>query len=204
MIDQALIQRSPLAGSLKPGRRGDRSGEAGVCIAERTGLALASIAALRGREAAVSAALEAAFGLTAPTRPCRVQGDRLALSWTGPQGQWLADSDAALGDLAAALRERLGPLAAVTDQSDGWLVCRLTGPRVRDMLAKCLTIDLDPRCFQPGDIALTRAGHLDVRLWHLREPGTYEISCFRSYGASLFGWLEESALAFGLEILGPA
>jgi sarcosine oxidase subunit gamma len=173
---------------------GRPNGAPRVILTERKGLALASVAAFKGQAALVAAALNARFGLTPPSKPRIAANESLALAWLGPD-QWLAMAES--GDLAALMVETLGALAAVTDQSDGWVVLRLSGPNARDVLTKCLTIDLDPRVFQPGDVALTRAGHVDVRVWQ-GAAGVYEIACARSYAGGLFGWLEESALEFGL------
>jgi len=183
---------------LKPGRHGRSDGAPGLILTERSGLALASIAAFKGQADSVAAALNAGFGLAPPTSPRIVSNEAIALVWLGPD-QWLAMAES--GDVAALIIEALGSGAAVTDQSDGWVVVRLAGPQARNVLAKCLTIDLDPRVFRPGDVALTRAGHVDVRVWH-ETNGVYEIACARSYAAGLFGWLEESALEFGLSLPG--
>ncbi len=203
MADSLLPARSPLAGLWRQGRFGRPDGPAGVTLAEITGRSLVAVAALRGQSPAVIAALAQAFGITPPSAPRRVKGARVALSWTGP-GQWLASAEAASGDLAAELTHLLTGAAAVTDHGDAWLTLTLTGPRVPDILAKCLPIDLDPRVFKPGDVALTRAGHIDLRCWHDQEPGVYEIACSRSYAGSLFSWLEESALEFGLVLASPS
>ncbi|MDR3514953.1 MAG: sarcosine oxidase subunit gamma family protein [Azospirillaceae bacterium] len=208
MPDTALLPRSVLHDRLRPGRQGAATGPAGVVIREKTGLTLAAVAALRGRDGAVIAALTALFGVSPPTRLRLVRDEGLAVIGTGP-GQWLiavdpmpdGSRDLRHGDLTTTLRDRLGGLAAVTDQSDAWVVFDLAGARVRDLLARCVAIDLDPRRFEPGDVALTRAGPLDVRLWHGPKPGRYTLSCFRSYGAYLARWLTDSALPFGLELV---
>ena len=68
-----------------------------------------------------------------------------------------------------ALRARIGPFAAVADQSDARLVLRLSGPRVRDVLAKGVPVDLHPQAFKPGDVANTLVGYIGVQIDMLDE-----------------------------------
>jgi sarcosine oxidase subunit gamma len=121
----------------------------------------------------------------------------LDLIWAGPQ-QWLAISE----DRAAPerLARALEGLAAVSDQSDGRAVLRLSGPKLRDTMAKGCPVDLHPRAFRPGDTALTAIAHIGVQLWQLDEAPTFEIAVFRSMAGSFWRWLSGSAAEFGLEV----
>ena len=77
--------------------------------------------------------------------------------------------------LARDLAERLKGLASISDQSGGRTVIRISGPRARDVLAKGLPIDLDPRGFPLGqrrhqhDLADGRAALADRRYAELRH-----------------------------------
>jgi hypothetical protein len=51
--------------------------------------------------------------------------------------------------LEAMLRSELSAVASVINQTDGRSVFRVGGPRVRDVLAKGVPIDLDERVFRP-------------------------------------------------------
>ena len=68
------------------------------------------------------------------------------------------------------------------------------------MLAKGIAIDLHPRAFKPGDVALTIAAHIGVQLWQVDEAPTYEIAVPRSLAKSLWAWLSASAAEFGYEV----
>jgi methylglutamate dehydrogenase subunit D len=98
----------------------------------------------------------------------------------------------------------LGDTAAVTDQSDGYAVLRLSGPFVRAVLEKCVSIDLHERAFASGSVASTRCAHIGVILWRLDDNAgfpVFEMAVFRSFARSLWHFLEESAAEFGLAVL---
>jgi sarcosine oxidase subunit gamma len=98
-------------------------------------------------------------------------------------GRYLATADR-LADLPSRFARSLSSLAAITDQSDLWHTLTLTGPAAALVLARLVPINLAPEIFPVGALALTRAGHLDVRLWHIADA-TYELATPRSYAADL-------------------
>lgn len=106
-------------------------------------------------------------------------------------------------DMEAELAPRLGKYAAIADQSHGRVLLRIAGPRVRDALAKGVSIDLHPRAFGPGHVAMTTAAHIGMHIWQLDDGPTYGISTARSSAASFWHWLQASSAEFGLEILPP-
>ena len=92
-------------------------------------------------------------------------------------------------------------MAAVTDQSDGYAVLRLTGPRLRDTLAKLIPIDVHPRAFKIGDVAATVAFHVGATFWRLDDgpdgAPVIEVAVFRSLAGSFWHALSDSAAEFG-------
>ncbi|MGB6486624.1 MAG: sarcosine oxidase subunit gamma family protein, partial [Steroidobacteraceae bacterium] len=91
--------------------------------------------------------------------------------------------------------------ASVCDQSDAYVILRLAGPKVRDLLAKLIPVDTHPRAFQVGDVAQTICGYVNVTLWHLedtaqREPA-FEIWAGRSLAVSLHQAICHGAAEFG-------
>jgi sarcosine oxidase subunit gamma len=98
------------------------------------------------------------------------------------------------------LRERLAGLASITDHSDGRVVLRLSGHRVRAVLAKGIPIDLHHRSFKTGDIASTLVAHIGVQIQQLDDRPTYQLMAFRSFAGSLWSWLIKSAAEYGYEI----
>src|SRR5205085_5861336 len=120
----------------------------------------------------------------------------------GPD-QWIASADGsdALG-FAARVRARIGPFAAVSDQSDSRLVLRVSGPRVREVLAKGVPVDLHPSAFKPGDIACTVVGYINTQIDMLDDAPTYQLAAARSMAGSFWSWLTVSAAEFGYEVRG--
>jgi sarcosine oxidase subunit gamma len=136
----------------------------------------------------------ALYGLEPPTRPAVAHGRALDLAWAGPE-QWLAVS--AERTVAERLAGELEGLAAVSDQSDGRAVLRLSGPKVREMLAKGCPVDLHPRAFRPGDTAITAIAHVGVQLWQVDDGPTFDLLVARSMAASFWRWLSVSSREFG-------
>jgi sarcosine oxidase subunit gamma len=171
---------------------------------DRDGLAIARIVARKGRLATLTSRVRERFGVELPQGPRRVETSGLAFVGVGVE-TWLAvaeDSFASAGKFAASLREATDDLATVSDQIGSYAVLRLTGPRVRDALAKFLPLDLDARVFDPGSAASTIASHVPVTLWRLADGSNglpvFEIAAPRSYAGSFWHVVMESAAEFGL------
>ncbi len=119
-------------------------------------------------------------------------------------GQWVAVAEPpAAGGFVAQLRERLAGMASITNQSDGRVVLRLSGERVRDVLAKGVPVDLHPVAFKTGDVASTIVAHIGVQIEQLDERPSFQLMAFRSLAGSLWSWLTKSAAEFGYEIVQP-
>lgn len=204
MAENASLSVSALDGVVEPGRHGRRAGDPGVIVSEVREAGLAAVTARKGRCAALLEAARAAFGVELPVTPRRVEGRDIAFIWSGP-GQWLAcRRSAPAAGMEAMLATPFAGLAAIVDQSHGRTVLRVTGPRVRDALAKGLAIDLDPRAFKTGHAAVTAVTHVGVHLWQVDDSPTYELSVPRGFAQSFWHWLEASAAEFGLEFSSEA
>lgn len=195
----SLKSISALHGVVSPGRYGKRDGEPGVTATERKDLGLATIEVRKGQDAALKAAVLAAYGTALPSGPGWASGKGVRFIGIGP-GQWFAVSETLANEaLADDLSERLKGLASVADHSSGRAVLRLEGPDVRAVLAKGLAVDLDPRVFGDGVAATSTIGHMGALLW--RDGEAYDIALFRSVGGSFWGWLRSAAAEFGLEFV---
>lgn len=175
--------------------------DAGIVVKERTDYALAMVVARRSKEAEL-AARASAWGMILPSGPTRHAQGSLAFIGVGP-GRWLAtlDNGAATSGAvpwAKTLARDLAGLASVSDQSDGYAVLSIAGPSARAMLAKGVAVDLHPRAFGAGSVAVTQIAHMGVILWQTNERPTYEIALFRSLAGSFWHWLAASAEEFGL------
>jgi sarcosine oxidase subunit gamma len=179
-------------GIAAPGLFGRIDGNPGVVIELGGHVGMASVLA-------PAAALGAHYGQALTEAPrSHVIGD-LTLIWTAP-GQWLATS--ADRNLADRLAADLAGIATVADQSDARAVVRISGPKARDVLAKGCLIDLHPRAFGPGQVAMTAFGHINVMLRQVDDGPTFEIALFRSMAGSFWHWLSASAGEYGADIRG--
>ena len=200
MSDRTLHPLSALSGIAVPGRYGRGEGEPSLVITELTGLGLATVACRKGQAAALSAAVRNAYGVDLPASSRVAQGAAVRFSDYGP-GQWLAVSVALANEaLAVDLAAKLQGLASVSDQSGGRTVLRIGGSRARDVLAKGLPIDLDPRAFPLGSAATSAISHIGVQLWQADDTRSYDIAIFRSLSESFWRWLTASAAEFGYEV----
>ena len=184
-----------------PGRHG-RAGATGLVIEERD----RSRASPASSPSAASASCwstrsNTAFGVALPDGPRRVTRGHVTFAGVGPD-QWIASAEGAeAAGFAARLRARIGPFAAVSDQSDARLVLRLSGPRVRDVLAKGVPVDLHPKVFKPGDVASTLVAYIGVQI-DMLDDATYQLTAPRSMAGSFWSWLSASAAEFGYEVRG--
>lgn len=204
MPDFVLAPRSALDRVLVPGHYGAEGDVPGVTIAEHTELALASVMARKGKAIELAARVKEHFTTDLPMTPRRTADGRVHFIWAGP-GRWLAAApNQPPGTFESDLREALSGLAAVTSQSDGRSIIRVSGPKTREALAKGVPLDLDPRVFAPGDTAMTVVAHINVHLWQTDAAPTYDFAVFRSFVGSFCEWLLDAAAEFGIEVLAPS
>lgn len=191
--------RSAWAGVAQPGSFGAQ-GEAGVVATLLDGLGLATVIAAPNGSAALSRAFEARLGLALPSAPGILRGPAHDIIWAGPD-QWLLRAGSREG--FAGLLHEFAAHAAVSDQSDARAMLRLTGPRVRDVLAKGVMIDLHPAAFAVGEAALTNVAYVAIHLWRLEdtpEGAVFEITVPRSMAGSFWSWFVASASEFGCRV----
>lgn len=190
-------RRGAFDGVLRTGRHGGTGGEPGISVAARENLGLATIVAREARAEPLGHRLRELFGIVPPGSPKIAVGRTAALVWSGP-GQWLLASEER--DIAQRLSTALAGLAAVSDQSDARAILRVGGPRARETLAKGCPIDLHPRAFAPGDVALTSIAHIGAQLWQVDDGPTYDVAVFRSMAGSFWSWFAASAAEHGCEV----
>jgi sarcosine oxidase subunit gamma len=120
--------------------------------------------------------------------------------WLGP-GEWLLTSASETPEeLEARVRAAVVPLGgAAADVSAQRITLRLTGSRVRDVLAKGCAIDLHPQVFGRGSCAQSTVGLAGVVLLSLSDAGDDFLVLVRS---SFAGYLAEWLLDASLEFMG--
>lgn len=167
-----LIAISPLAD-----RAPIRIGACG--LAEADPGPITSVAAFTGKDKALATALKAATGL-APTGPNRFTAK-------GPARMvWTARGQAFLIGVPAP---DLSGIAAVTDQSDGWVCLRVEGPAAETVLTRLYPIDLRLRAFEVGHAARTPLNHLMSVLMRSGAE-TFDILVFRSMARTAWHEIE--------------
>ena len=147
----------------------------------------------------VGAAASAALGVDLPTTPNTwVPTDAGRAVWLGPDEWLLTSTTEAPEDLEARVRAAVSPLGgSATDVSAQRIGLRLTGARVRDVLAKGCSIDLHPRVFGRGSSAQTMLGQAGVVLLALSDDGDdYVVLVRSSFAGYLADWLLDAALEF--------
>jgi heterotetrameric sarcosine oxidase gamma subunit len=178
----------------------------GAIATDRDGLGLATVAVRSAMLPALAARVRERFGIELPQGNTRREANGVAFAGVGP-GTWLASREAGPDDWAALLMRELAAFASIADQSDGYAVLRLSGPRLRVSLAKLIPIDVHPRAFKVGDVASTLAFHMGVTLWRLDDAAdgapVFEIAVFRSLAGSFWHALSHSAAEYGL-VMAPS
>jgi sarcosine oxidase subunit gamma len=194
-----LAERAALAGLLQPGHYG-RAGITGITIVEPAEIAFASVIAKFGRRSALTSAVNAAFGVALPDGPRRAVKSGVAFAGVGPN-HWIASAEGTeAAGFAAKARARIGPFAVVSDQSDSRLVLQLSGPRVRDVLAKGAPVDLHPAAFKVGDVANTLICYIGTQIDRIDEA-TWQVTAPRSMAGSFWSWLTASMAEFGYDVV---
>ncbi|HZH19503.1 MAG TPA: sarcosine oxidase subunit gamma family protein [Geodermatophilus sp.] len=141
----------------------------------------------------------AALGVELPTAPNTwVPAGTGRAVWLGPDEWLLSSTTEAPEELEARVRAAALELGgSATDVSAQRIGLRLTGARVRDVLAKGCSIDLHPRVFGRGSSAQTMLGQAGVVLLALSDAADDVVVLVRSsFAGYLADWLLDAALEF--------
>ena len=115
----------------------------------------------------------------------------------GP-GEWLVVSETVAADTIARHLADLGASrASFVDQSDGRVVLRIHGPKVRAILAKCTALDLHPDLFEIGQSTNCQICHVAANLARTGQD-SFEIIVMRSFAGFLFDEMREMGREFAL------
>jgi len=148
---------------------------------------------------AVGAEASAALGVELPTAPNTWEpaGTGRAV-WLGPDEWLLTSTTETPEELEARVRAAVLPWGgSATDVSAQRIGLRLTGARVRELLAKGCSIDLHPRVFGRGSCVQTALGQAGVVLLALSGAGDdYVVLVRSSFAGYLADWLMDAALEF--------
>lgn len=140
--------------------------DGGIRVLHRTGLGVATVLVRKGSATALAHRVREHFAIKLPVRAQRSSAGPVAFAAIGP-GAWLASCENGHRTFAYSLSEAIGAFAAVSDQSDGYAIVRLSGAHIPSVLSKLVPLDLD--AFKPDEVATTLAAHIRVILWRLPE-----------------------------------
>lgn len=186
--------RTALAGRLLPGFVG-RPGEAGVTVQELHS-GLVEIVARRGQESSLDAALRQFLGLGLPAQGRAVETAGAAVLWMGPGAALVLAPPTRLQPLFDGIASSV---AAVIDQSGGFVVLCIAGPMAAAALCKSCRLDLDARVFADGSVARTLIAQTAVTL-HRTGDG-FDLIVPATLARSFAEFLCSAAAEFGCEIL---
>jgi sarcosine oxidase subunit gamma len=176
---------------------------AGVTISVRNNLGCATVMVRRDTQEQLKQRIKTSYGIDLIPGLRRAVSGNVAFLGTGPT-TWLATQDDGGNKFLVSLKQAVGDAASVADQTDGYVIHRISGPRVRQTLAKGFPIDLHARAFAPGAVAVTIVSHIGAIIWRADDlpdgSPVFEIAVFRSLVESFLRWLDESAAEFGLAI----
>ena len=116
------------------------------------------------------------FGFELPLTPNTWSGnDEVRVLWLGPD-EWLIITTGVAQEWMDAIRaNNEGRFIALTEVSGGQTVLRLSGERLRDVLAKGCTLDLHPRAFSVGQCAQSNLGKAPATFIHVDDAPVFEI-----------------------------
>ncbi|MGH8130292.1 MAG: sarcosine oxidase subunit gamma [Steroidobacteraceae bacterium] len=159
-----------------------------------------SVVNLRGRVTEeFSAAIEAATGVALPLEPNRWLGDgHHAAIWLGPD-EWLLvapDGEADMIERSIRAARPNGRWLSLVDVSHNYTSMLLSGPCVRDLLAKGCALDLHPRVFVSGDCAQTLLAKTRVFLCALDDATVIEVFIGNSFSPYTVQWLLDASAEF--------
>jgi sarcosine oxidase subunit gamma len=151
---------------------------AGTVLAEVDHGVVCSIAPYPGQRDAVGDVLKAlGFGFPA-VNSFTMQGQAM-IAWAGREQAFLIGVDC----------PDLSGLAAVTDQSGGWISLSLQGPLAVQALARYVPMDLRLSAFPVGAAARTPLYHMSMVLLRVAEDG-FRLMLFRSMARTAWHEIE--------------
>ena len=151
---------------------------AGTTLAEVDHGVVSSIAPYPGQAAAVGNAL-LALGFGFPAVNSFAVKEAALIAWSGREQAFLIGAECP--DLAG--------LAAVTDQSGGWVSLSLQGPLAAEALARYVPMDLRLSTFPVGMAARTPLYHMSMLLLRVAEDG-FRLMLFRSMARTAWHEIE--------------
>ena len=164
-----------------------------LTITERTDVALASVAARKGRMADVAKAAQTA-GVPLPGPATHSQGTPYSAFWVAPE-MWFVEAPYGTHEfIADILKSTLGDAASVTEQTDAWVAFDLAAPNLAPVLERLCNVDFPN--VPTGYATRTVMEHLGVYLIK-HGPDKARLYGPRSSAESLLHAIETAARSVG-------
>lgn len=120
-------------------------------------------------------------------------GPQTGIAWMSPDELLVLvpyeKAAAMAADLSARLSERH---ALVVNVSDARAMLTLTGPALREVIAKLAPVDMAPGRIAPGEMRRTRMAQVPAAFW-MTSDSVANVICFRSVAQYVFDLLSQAA-----------
>ena len=143
-------------------------------IIELEKLTLTSISAYKGKSKNLSEQLKKSHGLALPHYG-RATGRE------GSRALWFGRQTLLVGPKCD---EKLTKFAMLTDQSDAWVVLRMSGDLMEAVLMRLSPVDVRLKTFKTGSVVRTSLNHVNVTM-HRIGANTIDVYGFRSMAKTL-------------------
>ena len=157
------------------------------------GLGIARVIARNGRVEHAVRVIADDFGAQLDMGPGCFNGHDC--HWIGvAPAQWLAISTCNRRDWQGRLRAALAGVAAVSDQSAGYVVYSITGERARERLQDGTGVNFSSDHSLAGQAITANLGRINVVCWRPFETLVYNVAVFRSLSNDFEIWLQRNML----------
>ena len=200
-----LIQTRPLAGLSNASTPDGQGGEAQLILQEVPARGIVNLRLNPAKEADGVIALSETLHLELPMQPNRVIcHENLRCLWLGPD-EWLVVDEGKIGSiLAQDLGRILGARHhSAHDVSHNYTTIRLSGDKVRAVLAKLTPFDLHKSVFTHAHCAQTVMAKSTVILDVISDEGAavcFEITLRRSFAAYMWARIKDAGAEFALAV----
>ncbi len=118
--------------------------------------------------------------------------------WMSPN-EWLVSSKSDIKRFIKTIRPKVNMHAI--DQTGGLVQMTLQGERVRDLLAKGCTLNVDEGVLLPGQCAQTGLSKANILLSLINDSPKFNLIVRRSYAEYVARWLEHAGDEFGIDLI---
>ena len=194
MVDQL----SPLAPVFRPGSHRHAAGGISVTLSEVAPGSIVQLAAWRGEESVMIAAIRDVTGLELPDGAGGGIATETKAAFGFAPGKFLvADQDEGLA--TAFARAVAASTGTVTDLSHGRTAIRIAGPKAEWVLAKFFAVDFSLPAFPEGS-GLSTVHHDIFAQIQRTGPDQFDVYVFRSFARSFWNSLCHASEEVGYEI----